>query len=405
MNNINYNPNKIYYIFFSIFIFLEIFKYTTFLRNVNYYLIYLLVYFNILFLILMTIKNFITIKNLNDSYYNVSLIIFIFFSYLFLDFILGVNNSNNYGDYKFVFTTFLPWSILLLAIFEGIYFYGKITLLKKVFKYVFFLGILIIIIDRNFEGFARLFSFIYLLIIFLPFINLKGKIFIIILSLMSLAIEGWRFNTLRIYFSYILVLLYYTPFLIKKIVAIISNILLIAPILLLFLYYNYSFDIFIYFGDSDLILTTSENTRSFLFDEMINHLYTNDINLFLGAGSEATYESDYFYNFEKNFSSGRYSSESGFLTLFFKSGLIALILMNLIFILIVNLILKSTNNKFGLMVSLLISFNWFSFYIEYPITFNLSSFLFFYILGLGLNRYYISMNDLEIKQFFEQKIN
>ena len=222
---------------------------------------------------------------------------------------------------------------------------------------------------------------------------------------MSLAIEGWRFNTLRIYFSYILVLLYYTPFLIKKIVAIISNILLIAPILLLFLYYNYSFDIFIYFGDSDLILTTSENTRSFLFDEMINHLYTNDINLFLGAGSEATYESDYFYNFEKNFSSGRYSSESGFLTLFFKSGLIALILMNLIFILIVNLILKSTNNKFGLMVSLLISFNWFSFYIEYPITFNLSSFLFFYILGLGLNRYYISMNDLEIKQFFEQKIN
>ena len=405
MNNINYNPNKIYYIFFSIFIFLEIFKYTTFLRNVNYYLIYLLVYFNILFLILMTIKNFITIKNLNDSYYNVSLIIFILFSYLFLDFILGVNNSNNYGDYKFVFTTFLPWSILLLAIFEGIYFYGKITLLKKVFKYVFFLGILIIIIDRNFEGFARLFSFIYLLIIFLPFINLKGKIFIIILSLMSLAIEGWRFNTLRIYFSYILVLLYYTPFLIKKIVAIISNILLIAPILLLFLYYNYSFDIFIYFGDSDLILTTSENTRSFLFDEMINHLYTNDINLFLGAGSEATYESDYFYNFEKNFSSGRYSSESGFLTLFFKSGLIALILMNLIFILIVNLILKSTNNKFGLMVSLLISFNWFSFYIEYPITFNLSSFLFFYILGLGLNRYYISMNDLEIKQFFEQKIN
>ena len=384
---------------------MEIFKYTTFLRNVNYYLIYLLVYFNILFLILMTIKNFITIKNLNDSYYNVSLIIFILFSYLFLDFILGVNNSNNYGDYKFVFTTFLPWSILLLAIFEGIYFYGKITLLKKVFKYVFFLGILIIIIDRNFEGFARLFSFIYLLIIFLPFINLKGKIFIIILSLMSLAIEGWRFNTLRIYFSYILVLLYYTPFLIKKIVAIISNILLIAPILLLFLYYNYSFDIFIYFGDSDLILTTSENTRSFLFDEMINHLYTNDINLFLGAGSEATYESDYFYNFEKNFSSGRYSSESGFLTLFFKSGLIALILMNLIFILIVNLILKSTNNKFGLMVSLLISFNWFSFYIEYPITFNLSSFLFFYILGLGLNRYYISMNDLEIKQFFEQKIN
>jgi hypothetical protein len=404
LKNINYNP-KIYYTFFSIFIFLEIFRYFSFLKNVNFYFVQSLAYLNIFLLILLTIRNYINIKSLNYSYYNISIIIFILFFYLFLDFILGVIGSKNYGDYKFIFSNFLPWTMLILAIFEGIYFYEKITLLKKMFKYIFLLGILIIITDRDFIGFCRLYSFIYLLIIFLPFINLKGKIIIIIVSIMALTVEGWRFNVLRIYFSYILVLLYYTPFLIKKVVTVSSNILLISPIFFLFLYYNYSFDILNYFEDTDLILTSSENTRSFLFDEMINHLNRNDINIFLGAGSEAAYESDFFYNFEKNFSKGRYASESGFLSLFFKSGLIALILLNLIFILIVNFILKSTNNKFGLMISLIISFNWVSFYIEYPIVFNTSSFLFFYILGFGLNRYYISMNDLEIKQFFKQKIN
>ena len=404
MNNIN-NNSKIYYTIFSIFIFLEIFKYTSFLGNINFYFVQSLAYLNIFLLILLTIKNYINIKSLNYSYYNISIIISILFFYLFLDFILGVIDSKNYGDYKYVFTAFFPWTMLMLAIFEGIYFYEKITLLKTMFKYIFFLGILIIITDRDLIGFCRLYSFIYLLIIFLPFINLNGKIIIIILSIMALTVEGWRFNVLRIYFSYILVLLYYTPFLIKKIVTIISNILLISPIFFLILYYNYSFDIFNYFEGTDLILTSSENTRSFIFDEMINHLNRNDINIFLGAGSEAVYESDFFYNFEKNFSTGRYASESGFLSLFFKSGLIALILLNLIFILIVNFILKSTNNKFGLMISLIISFNWVSFYIEYPMFFNLSSFLFFYILGFGLNRYYISMNDLEIKQFFKQKIN
>jgi hypothetical protein len=118
LKNINYNP-KIYYTFFSIFIFLEIFRHFSFLKNVNFYFVQSLAYLNIFLLILLTIKNYINVKSLNYSYYNISIIISILFFYLFLDFILGVIDSKNYGDYKYVFTAFFPWTMLMLAIFEA----------------------------------------------------------------------------------------------------------------------------------------------------------------------------------------------------------------------------------------------------------------------------------------------
>ena len=217
--------------------------------------------------------------------------------------------------------------------------------------------------------------------------------------ILILDIGSWRTNQLRIFYTFIL---YFFSYIILRVpnsvIKIYSNILLFIPIFILILFVFFNYDFFYQISLLDLKYITTENTRTFILNDILNHYNNTNSNYLFGSGGQSYFYTNFMQEnmFHLN-KIARYGVESGFMNLFFKNGLIGIFLiLTLNFIAIKNL-LTFSKNLFSKKIALLISFNWIIFFLEIPMTLQISSFLFFYLIGIGFSKEFLEMTDADIK--------
>tara|TARA_B110000971_G_C20032198_1_gene511996 strand:- start:2027 stop:3244 length:1218 start_codon:yes stop_codon:yes gene_type:complete len=352
---------------------------------------------------------YIYFKNLNTSnfvserfqkFYNFLII------YFFISIIFGIINAEDYWDYKYVFESYIPWTFTLFALFLGLNFKNHLRYFKNIFLILLILSILFLFLDNGKMAYVRILASLYIFILFANDLSLKYKILILSVSLVILFLDigSWRTNQLRLIY---LIFLYFFSFFIlilpRAIIGLYSSFLLLVPIGILISFIIFNFDFFIYLSSLDLKVMTSENTRTFILNDIFNHFRETNSSYLIGSGPQS-----YFFTFFMQESMthynkiARYAVESGLLNLLLKNGLFGIILLLIVNFLAIKNLLILSNNLFSKKLALVISFNWIIFFIETPMTLQISSFLFFYLLGVAFSKDFLKMNDKEIKEYLNK---
>lgn len=365
------------------FIYLEFYAFVTSIKNIyNFFVIYLL----ILILAYNFFKNINKLNFLEKQFRSFYLLTLLYF---FFQLIRGCLIAESYWEYKWVFYNYLPWFFCLTGIFFG-YLVNEVNKgLFKIFYFVITFSLITLFYFENNQIFQKSFAWIYIPILFYNYLSKNQKIVLLLLTvfIISMFYFDWRTQIIRIVYSYLIIFIISFNILKSKVVIkIICNFFIISPFIYLFLITNINYDLF------DLILSKEstlplENTRSFLIEQIIEEMKISEISFLFGGSPTQSFYSYHFLT-DDNFVTGqfnRFSAETGFVTLFLKTGLIGLILLSILNLYSISNLLKN-NNKISLILSLSIAFNWILFFIELPIVMNFSNFLFFLLPGLAFSK-------------------
>jgi hypothetical protein len=297
--------------------------------------------------------------------------VFLFFILGIFIFIHSLFVGSNYDDFNYLFIVFAPSLLLPLIIILAANLNLLFFIIKNLFIYAIPLSFVLYFKDINFNSmydFTGFISFIYLLILFIPFVKYSLKFFIIYISILSLFYNlDDRTNVIMILSCGFGVILYYFVKTLKRNSIFISFfiyqriILLSTPLILLILGMTGIFNIFSSSDDGKIRSNnkiSTNDSRSFLYYDALTDLYTKN-KLIYGISATGRYKTQLMHTAEyEGYKNGRLSSEVGILEYLLRGGLIY---CGAFFILIytsTKTALYHSNNDFSKLIGFYICIYW-----------------------------------------------
>jgi len=241
---------------------------------------------------------------------------------------------------------------------------------------------------------------IFYIIVTYPMQSSRNRIltFIISVTIVFTSFTN-RAGILRIFFSYLIIVIYYIILNIKlnkKLINIIIFCILMSP--LYFIYQGINGEnIFQTFSKNNAQGSGQENfiadTRTDLYDEVLQDMQISKTFIF-GKGINGGYVSDSFETFNRT------AAEVGFLQILLKSGIVGFLLYMALFISAIFKALNKSKNLFMKYLGLLLSFYVFMFFIENILAFNLFNIIIWIVVGMCHSEGLRDLNDEEIRELF-----
>lgn len=321
----------------------------------------------------------------------------------------------DYWDWKYLMITSFTFSLVPFAFFLGNNFKIAKHIIKLVFKYLLPFGFLLIPLSfaTNEELYPRIMIMISLFILFIPFVKTKWKLLIISVSVVSLLLVlGFRTNIIKISISYIILFTYYFLGIKKKFNLNFARLFLFAlPVVLFFLAVSLNFNIFdqfsrikgyIVISKTGKIENTAEDTRTFLYVEVLSQLYYGN-SFFFGESAAGYYESKVFFNEGGAMGGKRYESEVGILNILLRYGIIGVISYFLLLFAVSNASINHSNNDLSKMIGLFIASRWVITFFEEFTQYDINFLFFWLVIGLVSSTSFRKMSNNEIKIFLKLK--
>lgn len=346
-----------------------------------------------------------------------ALLIFkLFMAWSLFEFVRGGFNANDYWDWKHLLLSY-SFSILIpLAIVAGLNYEVNVKTFRFILNKLFLFGFLFIPLARvtDYELYARVVMAVSWFILFVPYLRLRWRVLIFIVAGISIAMDvSYRVNVLRILFPIILLFIYLNRRLIKiRTLNLCASILFCLPMVLLSLGVNGQFNVFkenVFDFDMSVVrggyvaeTNISDDTRTFLYEEVFYSMLKRDSSFLIGEGGVAGYETQFFANVESFVLNerGRYGSEVGFLNAILYSGTVGVLLYALMLVVSAFYGINRSKNYLCKMLGIFLAFHWVIFFIEDITAFNMNFYCIWLAIGLCLSNKFRGLTDIEIKQFF-----
>lgn len=342
--------------------------------------------------------------------------------FIYATFILGYSLvvSNSYEQTRYVFTVFVPSLVLpIIAMLSS-----KPIVMAYFLKYFLIISIplSILLYFSEFEGmsdFTHYVSFIYILILFIPYIKKKWKVVIIAFSILSFfySFES-RSNLLNISFVCVLLLFhFYNSEKKKKILKAARIVFVFLPIIFVLSAILGNFNIFSFgdeFKDSYSLkrsdgtkISLSNDSRTGIYIDALSGIVDNNAYIFglSAAGYNKTSLKDVeLDNNEEYYKNGRLGSESGMLEYLLRGGFVFVLIITLIHYYASKYALYDSNNNLCNLLGVYIAFRYMFLFIEAQPGLDLSNISTFIIIGLCLSGNFRRLSDEEIKYHLKRII-
>jgi hypothetical protein len=340
----------------------------------------------------------------------------IFMAWAIISFFRGAISAKDYWDWKYLISDYLFSILVPLTVFVGINYEVTTKMFRFISKKLFLYGFVLVPISFaiNFELYARLMMGVGLLVLFIPFFQLKWRVLISMVAIVSISMDfSYRANLLRILISMAILLAYYLRKYIKPRVLHYTSILLFClPILLFYLGVSGAMNVFkvnpfeyqVQSGSSQINEQSdlSSDTRTFLYEEVFASMIIRNSSFIIGEGGGSGYQTEAFADSTLN-SSGRFASEVGFLNTLLYSGLIGVFLYGAMLFSAAYYAINRSNNYISKMLGLFLTGHWLIFFLEDITKLDLNFFFIWLAIGLCLSNKFRSLKDFEIKQFCQFK--
>lgn len=346
-------------------------------------------------------------------------VVFLFLSIGVLVTIYSLFMSSNYYEFNYLFIVFVPSLLFPLIVMLATNIEYLFILIKSLIIYSIPISFILYFTKSNFDSmndFTGFIAFIYLLILFIPFVKTSSKIFIIFIAVLSLFYNlDDRTNLLMILLCVFQVILYYFLKALKKKFILLSSfrlqriILLFLPFILLILGITGIYNIF-KSSDKEEIRTSTyiENvsttdSRTFLYDDVLTDLYTNN-KLIFGLSATGKYKSSlmYFYTEDEVYKNGRLGVEVGVLEYLLRGGLIYFLAFFALIVSSTKIALFHSNNDFSKLLGIYILIYWVISFIELQPGPQMWSLSLFIAIGAAYNPTVRKMNNIQIINFFKK---
>ena len=327
--------------------------------------------------------------------------------------IRGAFLAGDYWEWKFLLLTSLGFSLITIVFLVG----NNLLFARGIFnfylKWVFTLGFLIIPLSlvTNDQLYSRLMIPIGIFILFIPYLQFKWKLLIIVVAITSiLLVIDFRTNIIKIVFSVLLLSLFYFRNLIRQSwIRLAHFILFFGPIVLFALAATGSFSLFSELSTkNEYVVTDSQgdeenlasDTRTFLYEEVMQSM-DNTTEWLIGKSASGSYRSQWFYNTGGAMEGKRFRSEVNILNILLYHGIIGVIIYFLLLYRVSYLAIQNSNNILSKMLGLVIASRWLLSFIEEYTQYNLNFFFFWLIMGLVSTIAFRKLNDEEIQSFLK----
>lgn len=336
----------------------------------------------------------------------------------FIAFIRGIFQANDYLEWKKLFTSIDGGMSLIvpLAMIVAFPLYAH----KKLFSYCLItlkLSLLalpfLLLKGVDYEMYPPLVTPVAFFILLVPYSKKSVNLLIIIVTIIAVYVGfSWRANVLRLSLSSLLILVYYLRgWLSVKLLRFIQIGLLIVPIYFLTLGIQgksifeeassnkdlkYSYGDKHGYGEETLI----DDTRTFLYKEVLSDLYNTNTLLF-GKGISGKYKSDVFVDGELK--KGRTGSEVGFLNILLYTGILGFLSFSFIIYLAVYYATSHSKNTLSKILALYLTGYWVLFFIENIGAYNLLNYFNWIIIGLCFSKTFRSLTDDQLKIWVQGK--
>lgn len=341
--------------------------------------------------------------------------------FLLLNFIIlfrGFLDAKSDQDWKVLLSMMLPICVLFpISIFLGLKNNIILILFSSFLKYGLLLSVILLFGNElGMMGFPHNTSPIYLFILFLPYVKVKWRIFILAVVLVSFFSDlGMRSNMLNI----IIALLIYSTYYLKRInfnltlslVKILRRIILIAPIIFIVLALSGTFNIFKigeFIGEQNIEIGDGDkqdvvvDSRTGIYTDVILELYKQKAFLWGlgGSGKTDTYLTELAWgDFAKTYKEGRRATESSMLNFAQWGGAIGVIIYLLLFAKASFLAIYKSKNWLSIMIGIWVVYKAIFSFIEDRVYVNLNSLFIMISIGMCFNEVLREMSDAEIKAF------
>ena len=330
--------------------------------------------------------------------------------------------ADNYWEWKNLISTMFVFLIpLFVFLFINKDFLQK--LLSFWFKYMIYLVLIFIPFINHGDFLGKWFSPLLLLILVLPILPYRWKIFTLALTFIIIVTSlDSRSNVLRLTMAFGLGSLYYfRAFFIEKIFKTIHLVLILLPVILLILGLSGIFNIFkmndyikgdysVMTRDSGKLEKSSikADTRTFLYVENITSAIKHDY-ILEGRTPANGYESKAFGDFLKwELGTGkgeRFASEVSILNIFTWNGLIGVVLYFFIFWKSSYLAIYKSNNYFIKVIGLFVAFRWAYAFVEDFTTFDIQYIFLWALIAMCFSSSFRNMTDIEFKTWIRELLN
>lgn len=359
------------------------------------------------------ILGFIIRKTIREGNIQKRKLVLLFFYYNLFILVYSCFVANSYEQWRYLFTVFFPFIFTTFFMFMG----GNLKATKTIFKTLIFTGIplsfLLYFSDvRGANDFTHYISFIYLLLLMVPYLSNIWKAILITISIISILFDiDLRSNIMNFAFIGVILLIFYlSPKGLSKFFFInVRKLLLFAPILFFLLGTTGVFNIY-KFGDyykelfsveyANQRTSLSQDTRTGIYIDALNAIQEKDAYLF-GISAAGTYNThlkevdEYFDNLKM----GRMGNEVGILEYLLRGGILYVILVFLLHYYSSQLALMQSNNTLCKLFGVFIAYRWFFLFVEGQPSLNLQNISIFLIMGLCLNPLFRKLNDGQIKMY------
>ena len=327
--------------------------------------------------------------------------------------IRGAFLAGDYWEWKFLLFTSVGFSLITIVFLVGNNLLFARGILNFYLKWVFTFGFLAIPLSlvTNDQLYSRLMIPIGIFILFIPYLQYKWKILIIIVAITSiLLVIDFRTNIIKIVFSGLLLFLFYFKNLISQSwIRLAHFVLFFGPIVFFALAAFGSFSLFSELSTkNEYVVTDSQgdeenltsDTRTFLYEEVMQSM-NNTTEWLIGKSASGSYSSQWFYNTGGAMEGKRFRSEVNILNILLYHGIIGVIIYFLLLYRVSFLAIQNSNNILSKMLGLVIASRWTLSFIEEYTQYDLNFFFFWLIMGLVSTAAFRKLNDEEVQSFFK----
>lgn len=345
----------------------------------------------------------------------VLLLLLLFMIWNIFQFFRGLYNVQDYWDLKFLLLHYLPSICIPFAITIGLDYQNHIKTYRFVFKVMLLIGFLFIpfSIVNDYGLYARVVIGIGLFLLFLPYVSRKWQYLLVTVSAISIFMDlTYRSNVLRLLVPILLVSMYFIfnkKLFLSKGLNFAAVFCFCLPLIILSLGVTDNFNIFeenifdyevsgTNIGSSG-VTNLATDTRTFLYQEVLWSMDSNNSSLLIGEGGGSAYESDFFSNYDVNYR-GRYGSEVGLLNSLLYSGIVGIVLYASMLFISIYYGINRSNNYLTKMIAIFLAFHWILFFIEDRARFDMNNYFIWMAMGICLSNEFRAMSEADVKNYF-----
>jgi hypothetical protein len=328
--------------------------------------------------------------------------------------LIGLINSTTYWDYKYLLMSYMPAGIMFfvatLAMSEDLIIqvcrvFLKLMplLLMALYPYAYI---------NDFEAYPRSVIFTLFFLLLWPSLNFRQKLIVGVVSFFALTIDiSFRSNTIK-YASAIMVLFLYYGRVVRS--RLLMNIFLVGifamPVVLLYtasegifnVFQENSVDVNVETGGTENANTSatsnlSDDTRTFLYTEVITSVSKKNQSFIYGAGGAANYES-ILVSDDALDGLGRYSTEVAFLNALLHGGGIQVMLYAYAIFYSAYLAINRSNNAYIKIMGAFVSVRWLIYFVEDNFKIDFNTFLIWFMVGLCCSEKIRSLSDCDFRK-------